>query len=76
MARHIEKHGAPFGDRMKRHIESALRGAYTRSEIQELLRQSGIERAHLVQMDEHHIAIERTGASDPNSWIRAREQYL
>src|SRR5438874_2337329 len=37
MARHIEKHGASYGERMKRHVETALRGAYTRSEIQELL---------------------------------------
>ncbi len=76
MARHIEKHGAAFGDRMKRHIEVALRGAYTRAETEELLRQSAIDRVHVVQMDEHHLAIERTGTSDPNSWIRAREQYL
>jgi ubiquinone/menaquinone biosynthesis C-methylase UbiE len=76
MAKHIEKHGASYGERMKHHVESALRGAYTRSEIQELLRTSGIERAQVVQMDEHHIAVERTGESDPNSWIRAREQYL
>jgi ubiquinone/menaquinone biosynthesis C-methylase UbiE len=76
MARQIEKYGASYGERMKSHIRAALRGAYTRSEIQELLRESGIERAHVVQMDEHHIAVERAGESDPNSWIRAREQYL
>jgi ubiquinone/menaquinone biosynthesis C-methylase UbiE len=76
MARHIEKQAASFGEHMKRHVESALRGAYTRSEIQSLVRESGIERTQVVQMDEHHIAIERTGETDPNSWIRAREQYL
>jgi ubiquinone/menaquinone biosynthesis C-methylase UbiE len=76
MARHIEKHAGSFGEQMKRHVESALRGAYTRSEIQSLVRESGIERAEVVQMDEHHIAIERAGETDPNSWIRAREQYL
>jgi ubiquinone/menaquinone biosynthesis C-methylase UbiE len=76
MAKHIEKHGASYGEPMKRHIEAALRGAYTRAEIQEFVRESGITRAQVVQMDEHHIAIERTGETDPNSWIRAREQYL
>jgi ubiquinone/menaquinone biosynthesis C-methylase UbiE len=76
MARHIEQHGAPYDKQMKRHVESALRGAYTRSEIQQLVRLSGIERVQVLQIDEHHIAVERTGESDPNSWIRAREQYL
>jgi len=76
MAKQIEKHGASYGEPMKRHIEVALRGAYTRSEMQSLVRESGIERTQVVQMDEHHIAIERTGETDPNSWIRTREQYL
>ena len=76
MVKQIEKHGASYGERMRRHIEAALRGAYTRAEIQELLRKSGLERAQVVQMDEHHVAVERTGESDPNSWIRTREQYL
>jgi ubiquinone/menaquinone biosynthesis C-methylase UbiE len=76
MARRIEKHSASYDERMKRHIEAALRGAYTRSEMQDLVRASGIERAQVVQIDEHHMAVERTGESDPNSWIRAREQYL
>jgi ubiquinone/menaquinone biosynthesis C-methylase UbiE len=76
MAKHIESYGASYGEPMKRHIEAALRGAYTRPEIQQLVRESGIERAQVVQLDEHHIAIQRTGETDPNSWIRAREQYL
>jgi ubiquinone/menaquinone biosynthesis C-methylase UbiE len=76
MAKHIERYTASYGQRMKGYIEAALRGAYTRPEIQQLVRESGIERAQVVQMDEHHIAIERTGETDPNSWIRAREQYL
>ena len=76
MARHIEEHGAPYGQLMKQQIETALRAAYTRPELQELVRASGLERAQVVQMDDHHVAIERTGESDPNSWIRAREQYL
>lgn len=76
MVKQIEKHGASYSERMRRHIEAAFRGAYTRSEIQELLRKSGLERAQVVQMDEHHVAVERTGESDPNSWIRTREQYL
>ena len=76
MATHIEKHGAAYDKRMKQHVETAIRAAYTRSELQELVRASGLDRAKVVQMDEHHLAIQRTGESDPNSWIKAREQYL
>ncbi len=76
MARHIEQHGAPYDKRIKQHVETAIRAAYTRSELQELVRASGLERAQVVQMDDHHLAIERTGESDPNSWIKTREQYL
>jgi ubiquinone/menaquinone biosynthesis C-methylase UbiE len=76
MAKHIEQHGASFDTRMKQHIETALRGAYTRSELEELVRASRLERVQVAGMDEHHLAIERTGESDPNSWIKVREQYL
>ena len=76
MAKHIEEHSAPYGKRMKEYVETAFRAAYTRSELGEVVRASGLERAQIVSMDEHHLAIERTGQSDPNSWIKAREQYL
>ena len=76
MAKHIAEHGAPYDKRMKQHIETALRGAYTRSELEALVRAAGLERSQIVGMDEYHVAIERTGESDPNSWIKAREQYL
>jgi ubiquinone/menaquinone biosynthesis C-methylase UbiE len=76
MAKHIEEHGAPYDQRMKRHVETAIRAAYTRSELEALVRASGLERVQVAGMDEHHLAIERTGESDPNSWIKAREQYL
>jgi len=61
---------------MRHHVETALRGAYTRWELEQMVRDSGLERARVVELDEHHLAIERTGESDPNSWIKAREQYL
>jgi ubiquinone/menaquinone biosynthesis C-methylase UbiE len=76
ISKRIQEQGAPYDTHMKRHVESAIRGAYTRSEMQELVRASAIPRVQLVPMDDHHIALERTGESDPNSWIRAREQYL
>ena len=60
---------------MRAHIETALRAAFTRVEIEALVDESGLERVRLVE-DEFHFFIERTGESDPNSWIKAREQYL
>ncbi len=76
MQRKIDQCSALFGARMRPHVETALRGALTRSEFETLVRESGLERVHLSEPDEYHILIERTGESDPNSWIKAREQYL
>jgi ubiquinone/menaquinone biosynthesis C-methylase UbiE len=76
IARRIEKHGGAYGKQMKHHVETAIRASYNQSELQDLVRASGVERVQVVRMDEHHLAIQRTGESDPNSWIRAREQYL
>jgi ubiquinone/menaquinone biosynthesis C-methylase UbiE len=76
MRRQIEEHGAPYDRRMKQHVETALRASYTRSELQSMVLVSGLDRVHVVRMDTHHTAIERSGESDPNSWIKAREQYL
>ena len=76
MAKQIEERGASYGKRLRHHVETALRAAFTRSELEIFLRASAFERAQIVKMGGHHIAIERTGESDPNSWIKTREQYL
>ena len=57
-------------------VETALRAAFTRSELETLVRESGLERTEISEPDEHHLLIERRGESDPNSWIKAREQYM
>ncbi|MBI4471249.1 MAG: class I SAM-dependent methyltransferase [Acidobacteria bacterium] len=75
MGRNIVEHTARYGARMREHVETALRGAFTRTELQAIVRSSGLV-ADIVQLDEHHLAIERRGETDPNSWIKAREQYL
>jgi hypothetical protein len=75
MQRAIEAHTARYGSRMRPHIETALRAGFTRTEIDRLVRNSGLERVHVTE-EESHLIIERTGESDPNSWIKAREQYL
>ena len=75
MQRAIEVHAGRYGASMRPHIETALRGGFTRRELDDLLQASGLERLRLID-DETHFIIERTGESDPNSWIKAREQYL
>jgi hypothetical protein len=75
MRQSIEERAALYGGRMRPHVESALRAAFTKDEIGDLLVASGLERVELIE-DEHHFIVKRTGESDPNSWIKAREQYL
>ena len=75
MQRTIEAHTARYGSRMRPHVETSLRAGFTRGELESILQASGLERVRLSQ-DESHFIIERTGESDPNSWIKAREQYL
>ena len=75
MQRKIEEHSARYGQRMRPHVETALRAAFTRGEIERLAQASGLDRVRLTESGEHFI-LERTGESDPNSWIKAREQYL
>ena len=76
MQRKIEEYSVLCGARMRPHFETALRAAFTRDEIEGLVRASGLERVQFGESGEHHFVIERTGESDPNSWIKAREQYL
>jgi ubiquinone/menaquinone biosynthesis C-methylase UbiE len=75
MQRKIEEHSARYGTGMRSHIETSLKAAFTRDEIEGLIKASGLERMRLSEADEHHFLIERTGESDPNSWIKVREQY-
>jgi ubiquinone/menaquinone biosynthesis C-methylase UbiE len=76
MRKRIDADTALYGDRMRPHVETSLRAAFTRSEFEELVHAAGLERVKISEPDDHHFLIERTGESDPNSWIRAREQYL
>jgi ubiquinone/menaquinone biosynthesis C-methylase UbiE len=76
MRRKIAEQSALYGSRMRQHIETAMRAAFTRVEIEDMVRASGLERVRISTSDDHHLVIERRGESDPNSWIKAREQYL
>jgi len=76
MKRKIDQYSALYCPRMRPYVETALRAAFTRSELDSLVRASGLERVQVSEFDEHHLLIERPGESDPNSWIKMREQYM
>jgi ubiquinone/menaquinone biosynthesis C-methylase UbiE len=76
MRRRIAECSARYGSRMRQQIETAIRAAFTRSEIEEMIQTSGLERARVSELEDDYLLIERGGETDPNSWIKAREQYL
>lgn len=76
MERRIEEHTARYGTPMRQHVATAMRAALTRGEAGAIVRAAGLERVRIVESGADHFMIERTGESDPNSWIKAREQYL
>jgi ubiquinone/menaquinone biosynthesis C-methylase UbiE len=75
MRKKIAGHSKRFGSRLHRHLETAMRAAFTRSELHDMIRLSGLKRVQISKY-EPYMFIERTGESDPNSWIKTREQYL
>jgi ubiquinone/menaquinone biosynthesis C-methylase UbiE len=76
MNRQIEEQSGRHGERMRSHIGAAIKAAFTADEIEAMVRASGLERIQFRTTEDGHVIIERTGESDPNSWIKAREQYL
>lgn len=56
-------------------IRDALRSGYTRSELQDLITASGLDRARVVG-DGDRLFVERHGSNDPSSWVTERERYL
>src|SRR5438876_9245514 len=55
MQRRIDEQSARYGARMRTYVETALRAAFTRDEIEQLVRASGLERVHVSQSDEDHF---------------------
>src|SRR5436309_11995786 len=76
MQRKIAEHASRYGDRMKQHITSAMRAALTRAEMAEMVQAAGLERVRVSETGDNHLIVERTGESDPNSWITVRRQSL
>lgn len=58
-----------------RRQEAALRTGYTRSELQGLIAEAGLERARVIGEGER-LFIERRGSNDPSSWVAEREKYF
>jgi ubiquinone/menaquinone biosynthesis C-methylase UbiE len=75
MRRKIAEYSTRYGARLARHVETAMRAAFTRMELHDMIRASGLERVKISEYENYWL-IERTGETDPNSWIKAREQYL
>jgi len=75
MQKKIAEHSARYGDRLRSHVETAMRAAFTRMELHDMIRAAGLERVQISEY-EAHLLVERRGESDPNSWIKAREKYL
>ena len=75
MRRKIAAQSVRYGSRLSRHIETAMRAGFTRMELQELVQASGVQRVQITE-DDGYLLLQRTGESDPNSWIKVREQYL
>ena len=75
MAQRIQTETVRFGKPMKQHIESALRAAYTPQELSRLASAAGLQGAQLIEMGREYIALERHGQTDPNSWVKVRENY-
>src|SRR5438874_4891640 len=75
MRKKIAEYTTRYGSHLARHVEAAMRAAFTRMELHDMIRASGLERIRISEYD-NYLLIERTGETDPNSWITAREQYL
>jgi ubiquinone/menaquinone biosynthesis C-methylase UbiE len=75
MNQRIQAETKLFGKPMQRHLDKALRSAYTVQELDRLITASGLQGAHVVEIDQGYIGLERRGQTDPNSWVKVREQY-
>src|SRR5262245_13532228 len=75
VARRIQQQTARHTSAMRPQLESAIRSAYTQSELLAAVREAGLPNVKISADDPDHLTIERRGETDPGSWIIAREQY-
>src|SRR5436190_1968424 len=58
MSRRIAEGSARYGSRMRQHIETAMRAAFTRAEIEETVVASRLERARVGRRENGHLIID------------------
>jgi len=75
IGKRIQAYSGRYGAAMRPQLETAIQAAYTRSELQRAVRESGFSDAQMVETESAFMMIERHGETDPASWIITREQY-
>jgi ubiquinone/menaquinone biosynthesis C-methylase UbiE len=75
MSGRVKAGKANYGETMGPRIQAALRAAWTPDELRRAISASGLQGASVLEVDRDHLMVERRGETDPNSWIKAREQY-
>jgi hypothetical protein len=71
----IHRHTSRYTEAMRTQVENALQAAYTRSEVEHLIRASGLPDTRLDDSNPDFFTIERRGETDPGSWVTVRDQY-
>jgi ubiquinone/menaquinone biosynthesis C-methylase UbiE len=75
MASRIAQYSNQYGNAMSPQLTSSIRAAYTRAEIEQAVRDSGLPGTQITEPGADHVLIERRGETDPGSWVTARDQY-
>jgi ubiquinone/menaquinone biosynthesis C-methylase UbiE len=74
MANRIASYRSQYDGAMEPQLITSIRAAYTKSELEQAIRQSGLSGTRLIEANDQ-LMIERHGETDPGSWVTAREQY-
>jgi len=75
MSAYMKKLTGRLGEGMRQQIETSVRSSYTEAELMRIAGEAQLPGLQRIKADPDYITIERRGATDPGSWIIAREQY-
>jgi len=75
LRRTVRAEAPAYPESIRNRLETTLRSGYTRRELMDLVRASGLDRARIVR-EGQRLFIERPGSNDPASWVSERERYL
>ena len=75
LTRHLAAYGTHYPDQLRTSFDASVRAGFTERELAELVEGAGIRGARMWS-DDFHVTIERTGTSDPGSWVTEREKYF